>query len=476
MTATSATPATPATSAPSALDLADIQGNILRGYRMPNARHFALAIGPPAGAAAFIGKLISGDKQQSPQVTTAVEWQEKPKPEYCLNLGVTAAGLATLGLPPSIVGNFPSAFRAGPAAAAHRLGDVGEADPANWVLGGPKNPAVHLVLSLYTDEARLPRMAPLTALLRTRFAEAGITEVYVQDATAMPDGTVHFGYKDGIAQPRIAGAPGPSKPDMQPDAQPGEFLLGKDYVNQFGGNFLGDLPPALGDNGTYAALRILRQDVIAFEKFLDLAKARFGLEREYTAAKLMGRWRNGTPLVLSPESYSPKPPIPGHRINEFDYGPTDTAPAFFDDREGLRCPVGAHIRRLNPRGATVMGKPHSRRIIRRGIAYGPPFDPTQPDGKERGLVGYFICGDLAMQFEFLLKIWANEDLATAGLRGTRDPLIGAQPDIGGQFVIRTDDHRDPIIFDDLPRLVITTGSVYVFIPGIGGLRFLASLA
>ena len=109
------------------------------------------------------------------------------------------------------------------------------------------------------------------------------------------------------------------------------------------------------------------------------------------------------------------------------------------------------------------------------MPYGPPYDPANPnDGAERGLVGLFICGDLEMQFEFILRVWANEDISTHGLRGTRDPLIGAQPPDGGQFVIRTDDSRDPIVFNGLPRLTQTRGSVYVLIPGIGGLRHLAS--
>jgi hypothetical protein len=110
------------------------------------------------------------------------------------------------------------------------------------------------------------------------------------------------------------------------------------------------------------------------------------------------------------------------------------------------------------------------------MPYGPPYDPAKPDDDtERGLAGLFICGDLEMQYEFILRVWANEDISTHGLRGTRDPIIGAQDSIGGQFVVRTNDSRDPIVLTGLPRFVTTRGSVYVLIPGIGGLKHLASL-
>jgi deferrochelatase/peroxidase EfeB len=190
----------------------------------------------------------------------------------------------------------------------------------------------------------------------------------------------------------------------------------------------------------------------------------------------MGRWRNGVPLTMSPGTPQPDPPISEGRLNEFDYGPEEPDhPTFYDDSRGLRCPVGAHIRRLNPRGARVMGMPHSRRITRRAMPYGPELKPGQPrDDVERGLVGYFICGDLEMQFEFIQRVWANEDISTAGLRGTREPFIGSQPDGGGKFTIRTSDARDPIVLNGMPNLVTTRGSVYCLLPGIGGLRHLAS--
>ena len=458
--------------APAAIDLADVQGNILRGYRIHCARHFALAVGDAAGARRFVGGLLSGDEAASPQVTTAAHWHERP--DYFLNIGFTWSGLAALGLPDSVLRNFPDAFHEGPANAdrAAGLGDTGASAPANWILGNPATP-VHVVVSLYADGDDREHFEQKTNLLRRLYAANGLKEISYHDATVLPGGKVHFGYRDGIAQPRIAGAEDDDPPDMQPASGAGEFLLGKDYVNQYSGNFIGDLPAALCDNATYAALRILKQDVRAFEDVIRNAGTLHSLEPELVAAKIMGRWRDGSPLALAPEQ--PDPDMPDERLNDFDFAPTSEHPTFYDDADGLRCPVGAHIRRLNPRGALTTGKPHGRRIIRRGIPYGPAFDPTAPDdGIERGLMGLFICGDLEMQFEFLMRVWANLDIQTRGLQNTRDPILGAQPPEGGKFVVRTGDTRDPIELD-LPRLVTTRGSLYLLVPGIGGLRYLASL-
>jgi deferrochelatase/peroxidase EfeB len=467
-----------------ALDLADIQGNLLRGYRSANARHFALEVRDRAEGAAFVSGLVSGDEKQSPQVTTAEVWDAKPR--YQLNVGLTFAGLRKLGVPDGVLGDFPVEFQQGPAVRAGLadsdypggvgLGDVGESAPAHWILGGPTTPVVHMMLSLYTDEHRHRRIDDLTATLRALFAAHDLTEISAHDASALPDRTVHFGYRDGIAQPQIEGGHGRFRPDMQPKAPTGDFLLGRDYANAYGGNYIGNLPPELADNATYGAFRILRQDVQAFERFLDEGE-RWQLDRELVAAKLLGRWRHGVPLTLAPDGAQTAPPITGDQLNEFDYAPGPGHTTFYDDVDGRRCPIGSHIRRLNPRCSLVMGKPHSRRLVRRGMPYGPPYDPANPDdGVERGLVGLFVCGDLGMQYEFILRVWANEDIATHGLRGTRDPLIGVQPEIGGQFVVRTDDSRDPIVMTGLPRLVQTRGSVYVLIPGIGGLRHIAGAA
>src|SRR5262245_31109477 len=292
-----------------ALDLADIQGNLLRGYRSANARHFALGIGTAQGGAAFIGDLVSGDENKSPQVTTAEEWPPGTKPSYRLNIGFTYGGLGALGVPAGALAAFPAPFREGAAqreqdphpdyAKGDNLGDDGASAPSNWILGGTHDPPVHIALSLYTDDAQ--HLDELSATLRALFAANGLTEIAAHDANALPDGKVHFGYKDGIAQPQIAGAPGTDVPDMQPQASVGDFLLGCDYLNVYGGNYLEAIPPELGDNATYGAFLMLRQDVAAFENFLEHRANRWELDKELIAAKLLGRWRDGTPLTLVPD-------------------------------------------------------------------------------------------------------------------------------------------------------------------------------
>ncbi len=454
------------------IDFDDVQANILRGVNTRHARHFMLAGTSVSGTAQFIGALLDGP---GPRISTAAHWAEKPR--YHLTLGLTAPGLAALGLPPALMACFPDSFVAGAAARAATLGDTGPAAPSTWAYGGAG--AEHLVVSVYTDEHRHAAMDAVSRELRGLMAQHGVAELGAFDANAFEGGVVHFGYRDGIAQPRIEGVPtkrGEAMPDMQPKASPGEFLLGKGYVNQFLGNWLGDLPPDLGDNGSYGVLRMIRQEVATFEDLLQRVARRYDVDPEWVAAKLMGRWRNGTPLTLAPGPTMP-PPMADARLNEFDYAPTPQHPTYLDDVNGMRCPIGSHIRRLNPRNALVMGKPHTRRIIRRASPYGPAWTPGQADdGKERGLIGYFVCGDVESQFEFLLQTWGNRDFATHGLRGTREPILGPQPLDGGRFVIRTDNPLDPIVISDLPRLTFTRGCLYCFLPGIGGLRRLAALA
>jgi hypothetical protein len=92
------------------------------------------------------------------------------------------------------------------------------------------------------------------------------------------------------------------------------------------------------------------------------------------------------------------------------------------------------------------------------------------------LIGLFICGDLELQYEFVLRVWANQDLGAAGLRGTREPFIGAQPGSGGVFRVPIAGRSEPLLLSGLPTLTRTRGSVYCLMPGLGAIRELAAAA
>ena len=141
---------TPSRPAKSTLDLGDIQGFILRGYRMPMVRHFVLMVGVPAKARELLGRLVSGDESDAPQITTAGDWHvgfapgpgdnladvPRCKPDYCLNLGITWPGLVALEVKdrvPSLSFKSFGAFIAGAAARANLVGDTGESAPQNWI-------------------------------------------------------------------------------------------------------------------------------------------------------------------------------------------------------------------------------------------------------------------------------------------------------------------------------------------------------
>ena len=473
---------------PAPVDRSDVQANVLRGVGARHARHVALRIIDPAGARALLGELLTGRNGAPSLSNDATRAPGEAKPACWLTLGFTYPGLLALGISDADQAAFlrshPVFARgADQVDAAQALGDVGASAPGEWVLGG-RNP-LDMLLSLYADDAaELDRQGRAVV---DRCTAHGLVVVDQRDAQALSDPKfpkerfVHFGYADGLAQPRIAIQGHASRDDdMQPEASVGEFLLGAAYTNVFGGKgSLGGISSELAQNGTFAALRIMRQDVAGFEKLLDEQSSRHKVDREWLAAKLMGRWRDGTPLSQSPDGPMSGPGAPG--VNEFDYRPSVDHPATNDDSRGLRCPIGAHVRRNNPRSALVQGIPHTRRLLRRGMPYGPRYDPQSPDGQDRGLVGLFLCADLDRQFEFILRQWVQGDRATSGLVGQQDPIIGAQQSLNpgqamtGTYRIPRGSGRDELVLD-VPRLVTTVGGAYLFMPGLGGVRHLAGLA
>jgi Dyp-type peroxidase family len=427
----------PARSHDGAVRQDDLQGNILCGYgrRYGYGLYVFARVEEPAAARAWIAG-------QVPRVTTAVPWEHAPADT--LNLAFTCEGLRALEVDEKILASFPVTFRDGMKKRAARLGDTDESDPEHWDQGLS---GAHVLVSVMagTAEARDQRLDELRRSLPAAGFSADITH---QKTAFTADGSEPFGFRDGISQPPIRdpkAGPYRREGDREP-IRPGEFVLG--YEDEGG-----CLPPEpdddLGRNGSYMVVRKLEQDVAGFWKFIREQAGPDRGRQEWLAAKIVGRWRDGTPMALSPE-------LPGGlgadrgKLNDFGYA---------EDGRGLRCPIGAHVRRTNPRDALDRDGDLSRRhrIIRRGM----PLDG------EDGLM--FVCfqASIARQFEFVQALWCGDGNAF-GLGDEADFLVGP-PSLEGKMTVQ----GIPPTLLPRRRFVTMRGGDYFFAPGIAALRSIA---
>ncbi|MGW5688440.1 Dyp-type peroxidase [Nonomuraea sp. NPDC003754] len=397
-------------------------------------------------------------RRVSAVVTSAAD-TVSPLGETWVSVALTYHGLKALGVPQKWLDTFAWEFRQGMAARATVLGDVGESSPDNWEspLGTPD---VHVVLvALAPDSARLE-----AAIDRARPAyEAlpGVTAIWRQNCHALPTETEPFGYRDGISHPAVEGSGIAGSNPLEAPLKAGEFVLG--YRDELGG-IQTPQPDVLGRNGTYVVFRKLHQRVALFRRYLK-DNATGPEDEELLAAKLMGRWRSGAPLALSPRHDDPGLGADRTRNNIFLFEQ--------DDPAGFTTPGGCHIRRGNPRDARVAGVPRLHRMIRRGTAYGPPLPEgvLEDDGADRGLMFAFVGAHLGRQFEFVQSEWMNDGVFF-GAGDAKDPVIGST-DGSGDFTIPRRPVRRRLL--STPRFVVTRGGEYCFMPGLTALRWLGDL-
>jgi Dyp-type peroxidase family len=443
----------------SELDLPNIQGFVVRGYRLPFASYLLLHVDDASAARRWLAELLD-------EVLTAAPWSVKP--EAGVNVAFSYAGLQALGLPDTTLASFPPEFRAGMAGRAELLGDTGDSAPANWEAGFV-DPGVHalVMISAASDAA----LRAHDDRLRAAAQAGGLRVVADQVGAALAEGREHFGFADGFAQPSIAGAGVPSTPGQGAprnggwrDIAAGEFILG--YPDEQGVLPAAPTPDQFAVNGSYVVYRKLHQDVAAFRRQLAEAAALYPGGEEQLAAKVVGRWRDGTPVAVSPDRPDPALAADAARNNAFSYA---------DDPQGRRCPVGAHVRRANPReslpfhGALV----NRHRLIRRGIPYGPPLPPgAGDDGTDRGVVFMCLQASIARQFEFVQSQWLAGGNAFR-LGDDQDVIMGPQDQEGTRKM--TVPGEPPFLLGPLSRVVTVRGGEYFFCPGINGLRHLAAL-
>ena len=514
------------------LELGDIQGNILSAYGrlgFPKARYLLVHVGDASAGRALVEALRR-------RVTTALRWPSSRKgvplgqnpvtrPAVALNIAFTYRGLVALGLPTRTLRGLPDDFIDGMLARAAILGDdVLDNTPEHWdPVWQPGRPAAHILITLNAqlgaDGRALPELASVTQhivnlidqfnagapgglllLPGHRGPAAQWQELSALMVGRQPVPREHFGFVDAIGDPIFIGQyPGGAEEGLavgqgavdglgrwRPLAT-GEFLLGwADEAQEVAG---GAMPLDFSRNGSFVSYRKLHQHVGAFERWVDETSAQLagawalpGLDaaRETLLAKMAGRWRDGVPLIAAPDLAA------WAAFNSrFAEGSVERARAlvefrYADDVQGLRCPVTAHLRRMNtrdsldPRASAVpaerMGSAlnNRRRILRRGLPYGAA---DSADG-EHGIVMLAHCSSLSRQFEFVQQQWQNFGLDfNAG--NDSCPLVGNHPE-GARFVIAASpaSGQAPFIARGLPQFVSTRGGDYFFAPSMSALRMI----
>ncbi|QJW88787.1 peroxidase [Spirosoma taeanense] len=469
------------------LEKEDMQGLLIRAYgKFPEACYLMLRFQDPELGRQWLRKRLA-------DITPATV---KPA-TTALHLAFTYPGILTFLPKASFTESFSREFTEGMVreSRSRTLGDIDTNAPDQWRWGQPGREP-HAVLMLYAaDKAAL---ANLYRDIHEEFPHYGIDEQIRLDTRILPQGKEHFGFRDGLSQPLLVGLGKegttskntPSSAGQDPNTiMPGEFILG--YPNEyqkipFSPTLrLGDTEFDFGRNGSYLVFRELEQKVQDFWQFAVKAaneNTHFaGKDAVYVASKFVGRWPNGNPLALVAEPTAP--PLADSQMNAFAYKE--------GDREGFGCPIGAHIRKANPRDgidndpATSISVSKRHRLLRRGRPFGEPLAEsmapadllTSKQGGTRGL--YFICfnTNIGRQFEFIQNAWMN-NAKFDGLYNDVDPIAGftflKKKYVRCEFTIP--DHPVRRKVKSIPQFVFVRGGAYFFMPGFRALRVMADSA
>uniref|UniRef100_UPI000ADDB37D Dyp-type peroxidase n=1 Tax=Streptomyces sp. SBT349 TaxID=1580539 RepID=UPI000ADDB37D len=482
---------------------AEIQGDILAGFKKDHVQLLFLTFGDAAKARRWLGRLrhrvastrdvaaFNANFSRARRVAAGTDPADLKA--VWRSVSFTFGGLTELiGGPPITdipFGTTQHAFQQGAAERKDITGDTGRNDPGGWLFGASQNDPVHAVLTVAAD-----RPGDLRAALDVEHEEAAAHRVaiafeqYGATLEGVRRGKEHFGFKDGVSQPAVRDFDEPEADD--PDHQKGkpgtriiphgEFVVGGPTDNRPQPG----LPPWMLQ-GSFHVVRRLGQDVPGWwaqvADQLEILKAKGAVPPEATsewlAARLVGRWRSGTPVAKSPDT-----DLPAHPGAE-----TDNDVSFADDLEGRVTPLCSHARKTNPRDglkvrpedrATVAqkGALDGTRIMRRGIPFGMPFDPAGGPGNgpdaPRGMM--FVCyqADLVAQFEFVQQTWIDgEDFPERPAKVGRDTMIGREGEVS--FPAGGEGSTDSVQLS-MRQFVRTEGAVYAFAPSLPALKDLAA--
>jgi Dyp-type peroxidase family len=480
------------------VEMDDVQGIIFKGYvRLKTARYVLLHFTDTTKAKEWIAGLV--DRIPPASLTSK-------NADTAIHIAFTSQGIAKLGFTAEEQSTFPREFTEG-MVTEHRqriLGDFNESDPAQWNWGGTNDPtAIHVMLMLFALEDSY--MHTLFTNEQVAGEKAAILHLRTLEAHFLPDQKEHFGFRDGIGEPVIKYAGRNESWHDANNINPGEFLFR--YRNEYDKyTFSFTVKPEkdpevmlpvdqnfpalkdLGRNGSMMVFRQLHQDVKAFWNFINQQVQQEPVSEtntmEFLAAKMFGRWPNGSPLTKCPV----QPEDKYSTYDNFGYAEKD-----FD---GFKCPIGAHIRRANPRDNFLRhstSKPDKDieksqifmkrfRILRRGRSYGPPvcasMNPyevlqTTDADTDRGMLFIAFNSNIGRQFELIQQTRLNNP-KFAELYEDPDPIVGF-PEIMGEGATTTFTQQAYSIrkkIEGIPRFVWAKGGGYFFLPGIKALRYL----
>jgi Dyp-type peroxidase family len=436
------------------LEVSDIQATVLRPRPSPyKGEYVILRIDDAAQGREMLRRII-------PHVTPAVEWWVPSIPAW-FGIAFTYHGLKALGLAQESLDGFPEEFRQGMAARASILNDIGDNAPANWEQPFGTTD-VHLALAIYSsDDKSLDKVLELARQSIMDLSQ--ISVIYSMKFSELPEGRNPFGFKDGLHNPYVEGSSINPPVGSGQTIKPGEIVMG--YPDETGATATSPEPEILRHNGTFVVIRKFHTRVAAFRKYLHEV-ALSPAEEELIAAKMVGRWRSGAPLVLTPEQDDPALGADKSRNNMFGYS---------DDMKGLNCPFSAHIRRVNPRDSLKddLVAVNLHHFLRRGTNYGPPLPEgiMEDDGLDRGGVFLFMGAHIKRQFEFIQSQWIT-DGNFIGHGTEQDPIMNNGQ---GEKIFTIPKRRIRRRLHGLPQFVVVRGGEYCFMPGLKALKWLATL-
>lgn len=449
------------------LNATDIQGDILVGMKKKLELFYFFHINEPKSFKKKFHTYVV------PRVTSTLDLLSvSSQPVVCLNVAFSQTGLYTLGINDNL---FDSPFSNGQAADANNLGDPGFKYWLNAFIGTK----IHGVFLIASDD-----MININAMVNWLEALFGsdITKMHELQGNIRPppyDGHEMFGYLDGVSQPAVAG--------FNINPVPGQQLInaGVILVGEVG-DTLQSVRPAWAKDGSFLVFRQLQQFVPEFDQFLrdwappapaSMPGMTLAQRADLLGARMMGRWKSGAPVDLTPLVDNPALGANPNANNNFDYSHT----GFNLATDQSHCPFAAHTRKTRPRAD--QNTPLNA-IMRAGIPYGP--EPTQqeyatntssqdPD-MERGLAFVSYQSQIDRGYRFIQMKWANDVNFAPGK--TPQPgfdMIFGNSNGGTIWMSGADvDHPNDII-KAWQFWVLARGGEYFFSPSISALKNVISV-